>query len=392
MTVDMEAATPNVSISMPSLPDMVGRLHECAPRYYQECNDSTVVTLRRKAMRSNSLLYWFRLQTSDVERRVIVKCPFSRRQLRSGHNQASSTPVGKSAQYPKPPVQVKGLREYRALSAIENYFDQQEDNRFGTIRALDIWTTPYAVVMEEGADQNLKSLFRKANRLLRPFVHHEVLRAFENTGAWLRQYHDMTPLDYTATRDADPASFRSSIAEALDYLRKAGEKSAILTEAQRILIEDIACEVPTTWPLGVVHGDFAPRNVLVSPNGRVTVFDTHANWQAPIYEDLAHFLIAVKASGPQIVTQGLLYGKSTLLEYENAFLSGYFGNQEIPRILVSLFECQRLLEWWAALDFRYRKARRLRRIVKGLRLKLWRPSLKRLLSQNLNSIEGRTSR
>jgi Ser/Thr protein kinase RdoA (MazF antagonist) len=121
-------------------------------------------------------------------------------------------------------------------------------------------------------------------------------------------------------------------------------------------------------PLGLTHRDFAPHNVLVSPEGRVTVFDTDAQWHAPVYADLAHFLVALKLSSPQICSAGSYLDARTLANYEKEFLRGYFGDTPPPTDAIRLFECVWVLEWWVSLAHYRHSAKGVRRALRWCQL------------------------
>ena len=88
--------------------------------------------------------------------------------------------------------------------------------------------------------------------------------------------------------------------------------------------------LPNDLPLGTGHGDFAPRNILVGPDNQIAVLDTVSRWQVPVYEDVAGFLVALKASKSQVYGRRWLYDTRVLQDYEHRFLLGYFGQHALP--------------------------------------------------------------
>jgi hypothetical protein len=100
-------------------------------------------------------------------------------------------------------------------------------------------------------------------------------------------------------------------------------------------------------PLGLGHGDFAMRNVLVD-HGRIVVMDTRARWRAPVFEDLAQMIVALRANRPQLLSQGALFDGHGLRRLENALLTGYFGGSTVPRLEINLFIVLVLLDLWSA--------------------------------------------
>jgi hypothetical protein len=132
------------------------------------------------------------------------------------------------------------------------------------------------------------------------------------------------------------------------------------------LMEDVSAAahagLPARLPLGFSHTDFAPRNVLVASNGSITVIDTLGRWQAPVYEDLGHFLFALHTSEIQVYSQGCWLSETVLRDFEQAFLAGYFGEHPFPETALRLFQLQSLLYRWAALVHSARRPVGVRRL------------------------------
>jgi aminoglycoside phosphotransferase (APT) family kinase protein len=163
-------------------------------------------------------------------------------------------------------------------------------------------------------------------------------------GRWLRVLHD-TPVDGRPARQQT----RQEIVDAFTAL------GAYL--APRMTAHDVdayvgagvaaASILPDRLPMVVSHGDFAPRNILVDGSGRVAVIDLLARWQAPPYEDLAGFLVALHTSRANAVTRGVVFGRA-LERLEPAFLAGYFGSEAVPRSAIDVYELLLVLDRWAA--------------------------------------------
>jgi aminoglycoside phosphotransferase (APT) family kinase protein len=167
-------------------------------------------------------------------------------------------------------------------------------------------------------------------------------------GAWLNVFHKMPKKEHVQVRHQRREEYIESIKILTDFLVSVlGERhffeklAAGLAEKAREILAD-------TLPIGLGHGDYAMRNILVNPAGRVTVLDTFAKWQTPIYEDIGYFLTGLKMTYPQVVSQGLLFSQSQLVDYEQAFLKGYFGEKRIPYPEVRLYEMLSLLDKWSS--------------------------------------------
>jgi hypothetical protein len=136
------------------------------------------------------------------------------------------------------------------------------------------------------------------------------------------------------------------------------------------------------------HGDFAPRNILVGPGGRVSVLDTLGRWRAPAFEDIGNFLLAFKAHRLQVYSQGLFLSASRIKQYENQFLRGYFGDDPIPLASIRLFECLAALEKWSSVVHGHGQSRGLRGLGKRCLSLAWARHLRRTMAQLIQEIRS----
>ena len=333
--------------------------------------------------RSNSEVYEFRLRGPCVERRVIVKVPFTPRMFSSATRVEGRDRPRVS---PAPDPTLKGQHEYAALHSIYDHFSKLGDPSFGVIRPLDLLPPRHIMVMEKGPDKNLSYYVRLANRVQGRFLRFPLPAALRLSGRWLREFHQLNPLGHCSDRTLLREDFTADCSRFWQYLVGPKGRDNSVSQLERRFSSACGRHLPEKFPIGVTHGDYAPRNILLVPDC-VTGFDTQARWRAPIYEDIAHFLVALNASGPQVSSRGLLYSQRTIRELESAFLAGYFEQQEVPLAAIRLFECQRLLEWWTSLTFRYRHSSGLRKYAKWSRAVLWQPYLKSYLERALRDIE-----
>jgi aminoglycoside phosphotransferase (APT) family kinase protein len=171
----------------------------------------------------------------------------------------------------------------------------------------------------------------------------------ELAGRWLRILHD-SPATTPLTRQED----RSEIVAAFEAYRRylATETGRDLSAVVKAGV-DAAGRLPDPLPTVLSHGDFAPRNILVGPSGRVAVIDLLARWKSPPYEDLATFLVALQTNRANAATRGLLFGRAAK-RLEPAFLKGYFGTEPVPRDAIRVYELLLVLDKWAARSHRSR--------------------------------------
>ncbi len=337
----------------PSPHGCAAQLKARAGDYYPGIDVNDVqVRLLRTSRRRYATLYEFELSSGETRRRILAKTPFSRRggKPRDGQPQrprlVPSTPGGEPA-----------LLEHRTLAAIQDGVSRLADPRFGAIRVLDLLADPYTIVMEKSGDVPLYRCLASARRTAHGAPCAKVAEAFRNTGAWLRQYHQWPPLEHTRPRAARRREVIKTIDQLTKYLHDAFPRQALLGQLRTSLAETARGLLPAHLPLGTSHGDFAPRNILVGAGHRVTVYDTRARWQAPIYEDLGYFLFALKASRLQVFTLGRVGMVQRLDDYQAEFIRGYFGDEPPPVACIRLFEGLTLLDKWVTLVHGWRTRR-----------------------------------
>jgi aminoglycoside phosphotransferase (APT) family kinase protein len=317
-------------------------LRENAPRYFSEFSNSEVkIKLLDEVRRPQSKIYRFQLEAKNQTRFLRVKVPrYSHETGGPGHAKIDRRP----RRFPITDLETKFQLEFAALFNIRKHFEGLDDARFGTVNVLDSLTAFRGSVMEEVNDPSLRSLFVRENRLQKLFTAWSSIEAFRNAGSWLRAYHSL-PLKAT-TRHQQRAEFIDANVRLAEYLSKLTDTQYFRDVAA--LITRAALEVlPDSLPLGLNHGDYAMRNILVGVHNRVTVLDTLARWRTAVYEDIGYFLTNLKVTWPQVMSQGMVFKQSLIEKYEQIFLLGYFGDDSAPIRAIRLYEIQALLDRWS---------------------------------------------
>ena len=232
--------------------------------------------------------------------------------------------------------------EYDALRIVEDRIQALGDPTLASIRPLGLLPDAGAVVMEAFDGRPLHHLLLRGRLARDPAL--RPARAARTAGHWLRVFHDTVPSGQPVRQQT-----RADVVTAFEalgaYLSERSGRSDIGAIA-RAGIEAVS-HLPDPLPTALSHGDFAPRNILVDPAGRVAVIDLLARWQAPRYEDLAGFLIALQTNRANALTQGVAFGPA-LGGLERQFLDGYFGSTPVPRAAIRVYELLLVLDKWAA--------------------------------------------
>jgi hypothetical protein len=345
------------------------KIAERASYYYPELRAACArAEYQREFRGARSTVFQFELGDGSLRRSLMVKVP--------APTADASEPEPAHADRPRlAPVLAARERiesEHAALTAIEARIEALGRAEFGCIRVLDFLADERALVTERATDPPLKQWLARAHRFAPATAPVRLAAAFRNTGAWLRHYHELPPLEHTRTRGETVQEFRESMAALAGYLVGAGVPSGVAELAQH-------CEraagrlLPARLPLGTNHGDLAPRNVLVDPGGRVTLIDTRAAWRAPRWEDLAYFGVSVRSARAQLYSGGHYLSAELVGGLERSFLSGYFGSEAIPEAQIRLMSVLCTLDRWASLVSEDARAGLGQRISRAVRDRtLWR--------------------
>jgi aminoglycoside phosphotransferase (APT) family kinase protein len=250
---------------------------------------------------------------------------------------------------------------------------------------LAVLAPAQTILLEEFAGCSLAKLLRWNAQPAGKVRRQRLIEILRHAGAWLREYHSLPPLQHTRARGTTRLEFVESLRRTCGYLSDAVGRSELLEDAINGGALVAKTELPQNLPLALSHSDFAPRNVLVGTGNQVAAIDTLGRWMAPIYEDLGHFLVAMRTGS--WYSSGLWSGDPPR-EMETAFIQGYFASTAPPWAAVRLFELQSLLYHWVAIAQGADNARGLRRLVKRCRLAVINPFLAHhlaSLTRQLNS-------
>lgn len=356
-----------------------------APAYFPQLkNGDFQVRLLEEQHRASSSVYRIEVRCLHQTFRIFAKgAP-------RGNPAMQESPATRARLAPPlPHSNERILLEYRALRWIDDYFSSLGDPRFEAIRVLDIIRDPNTIIMMENTDPSLRSLFAASNRWRHLRGKESSLEtAFSHAGAWLRAYSTMPRTETELlTRHTHRDDFVASIGELTRFLSSTIGDELFLDSLSRTVCALALDTLPEELPLGLGHGDYAMRNILVGPGSRITAFDTGARWRVPVYEDVAYFIVKLESNRLQIFSQGLAVHPRSIQSYSKAFLTGYFGVEEIPFDTLWLFEMQALLDSWCSQVTRYsRNATGIAHSYNRVNLLLVNRYFKRLAATRLSGI------
>jgi phosphotransferase family enzyme len=251
--------------------------------------------------------------------------------------------------------------ELRALQAVEARLGRDGTDRFDVLHPLGVVDDGMALVMLTHEGVSLARTLSRISRAPRSPVPPEAL--VEAAGGWLRLFHDAPTDDRLPARQERASDIAAALRAFGDFLL--AERAD--PELARLVDRAIAstAELPDPVPVRPTHGDFAPRNLIVGPDGRLTAIDLLGRWRAPIYEDLATFLVALHSGRQTALAGGRLLRRPTDV-LEERFLAGYAGGGELPRRPIATYEFLLVLDKWSSRLNRLDRAGPLRRLERRL--------------------------
>lgn len=174
-------------------------------------------------------------------------------------------------------------REYRSTHRLHEALRGRPD--LTALRPVAVFPEQLALVTEEVLGETFELVARRGLQGGTAAAAAEA--AAERIGAWITTYQEVT-----ATEG------QLSLAERRDYLDVRLRKLAgdVLTEDDREgalrLYDSLAREIqPADLGLVAIHADLSPTNILVAPDGRVTILDFAMAKTGARYHDVAHLYL-----------------------------------------------------------------------------------------------------
>jgi aminoglycoside phosphotransferase (APT) family kinase protein len=247
-------------------------------------------------------------------------------------------------------------REAEVLEVIERH--AAGDPRFAAIPVLDVLPDPPAIVMGQLRGQSLRRILMRAAIVRGPRSLRRSQDALASAGAWLRAFHALPVLPTDGRRLGSRSALLEVARPLIAFGIRTLERDAL--GPAEAWLEAMVSREEGSLTSGLLHGDFASRNILVDAQGRVAVFDSRARWVAPVAEDIAQMLVSMRLAREQVTSTGRLYPVRLIESWESSLLGGYFGADHVPWPTIRVFELLVLLDKWAAIVGRSRREHRAR--------------------------------
>lgn len=350
--------------------DLVRAVERVAPTWFDHSGTARVA-VDRVEDRTQSMLLHLTVESDDTAVAVVVKVP------RAAAADPSCRP--RLVAPVRDPAH-KARLEHGALRAVEEHFAALGDGRLGWVHVYDHLPDWAALVVESIDDPTLDERLRA--RPSHSFERRDRPVVLGRLGAWLAEYHRIeTPemQDRGGTVPSLVADLRRLIAMRPTAARTDGRRDrlgAVVDHVESVL-------EGTVVRMGLGHGDFAPRNVFVGDDHRVTVIDSLGRFRVPIQEDAAYLLVDLATGATRFARHGLPTSREELDRLRSAFLDGY-PMADDP--LLWAFELRALLDKDRSLGQRAR-----RRTAGGNAKALVDAMRRRLLAREIERVSERLS-
>lgn len=321
------------------------RVAEGAAEWFPQLGARPVPRLRRLVDRPRAVIYAVHLDESPVPH-VLAK------QRRNAAGDVAGRWGGTRPRLvtgPLPSSETAAL-EFQALCAIEAMIGP-DDPELAAVRPLAHLADEDTILMEYVQADTLRDRLLGRSRL-------PLARAgrrssagddqWRQVGAWLRRYQQTMSVTAVPARQATRDEVVERFAAYDEFLSGRLGRRTVGDTARRGA-ELAAAVLPERLPLAVVHGDFAPRNVFVFPDGRTAVFDPMPRSAAFRFEDLAASLVALRLLGIQLHTHGAAFSEQELARRERELIQGYLGEEQPRPAELHCYQLLLTLDRWSAL-------------------------------------------
>lgn len=239
--------------------------------------------------------------------------------------------------------------EYRGLQAIAAFADG--DCRFGFVRPLDHLEETSTILMDyvEAPTFRRVMLGRTRLRLASPWRgRSDDEEDWTRVGAWLERFQRSVP---SAGLPGRQRLREEVVDQFLAYGRFLARASGRrwYDDLGRTGAELASHVLPEVLPRATGHGDYAPRNMFLSPDGRLTVFDPLARWAVPVHEDLSRFLVGIRLLGLQLHSHGAAFDAKHVQAWEAAVIRGFDAGRGPQQPALRCYQLLILLDKWSAL-------------------------------------------
>lgn len=278
-------------------------------------------------------------------------------------------------------MQEEMREEFEILEKIEKIFQEIDDPRFCTIRALEYFEELSTVVMEKLDMQLLREHFTTLKMVSDKKWQEAFALHLNDSARWLRIYHERIGgiKDGSSCWDEQFEIMRQ-------YLHKISEYyPAFKLHSLRLFIDrSQEKQRGSNLSYGMVHFNFDLANIFITKDNQLGSFDPHYR-PGPLYADIAKLLIDLQTRAVQMLTYGWFIRPALQDKFRQATLHGYFADQPYDLTSLNLFCFAAVLEKWLTDEETLAQSSGLKKIVYFLIAPWRRNYFSNLLNQQINN-------
>lgn len=323
----------------PDIVDFQCRLQESLYTWYPDlrCGGASLACVKERELRWSRHLVYEIVGAQNYEGRdILVKfaCPVGSDGRGQGDVRPSSHPLA---------------QEYHALSLLHKYLGTNQLEGVAAVRPLTYLPDIEALAIEYMPGRSILSLLLSAALPIRNLsALQAAVDAAHNGGRALAALHHIRRGDHPREGRFDSEEYLRRLDQNLETLMGLLSSEATLRRllpVQKTVhqLGHLHREITTFSHL---HGDYYPENVVRLPDGRVYIVDTTLHQTGPVEDDIAKFLVGVRAPKRRLLGGSLLVRSDSIDAIERAFLAGYRTQARFSSRILLLSTLLALFQRW----------------------------------------------
>ncbi len=236
----------------------------------------------------------------------------------------------------------KSRFEFATLVAVDQAVTGRNDDRFGRASAYCHLPDLGAIVVGVVEGRTLDQVLRRGRRPVE--LDDRRLEAVHRAGALLSVVHSAST-DHMIERDNTVEEVVSDVTDLVTHLLAHGRVRRLHERLRAVATE--FRHSGRWWSETVMgHGDFAPRNIFVGEDLRVTTVDSLGRFRIPPQEDVAYLLAELATGSTRFARPGLPWPADWHARLRRSLLAGYPMDDDQ---VLWFFEIRALLDKWRSL-------------------------------------------
>lgn len=292
------------------------------------------VQLKGSVLRPNSQVWFADIADGDKQIPIVVKCV----------TMLSSTPNQRRPRItPTVPVELMITRQGRALSAIDDILEAENDPRFMGVRVLLSDERRRILVMTRIPGIELLTRLHAAAGPFSTPAEKDLISYSRLAGDWLRLFHQRMNLEPGIRMSRNSADYYD---QAVEWLEQVGWDDIKWRKGLERHLKLLSDSIDPN-ARALLHGDYWVGNILVDRE-RIGVIDVLGWTEGSVWMDISYYILHLRAVVRQIWLHNVGWSTKVQDQTEKVFLEAYFGDSNIDWRSRDFFFAYALLAKWAS--------------------------------------------